>query len=333
VSRPLISIVVPTYNRERILSRTLPSLLDQREPGAEYEVIVVVDGSTDGTLGLLGGRDWGPRLRFVSQPNRGLASARNRGAAEAYGELVLFLDDDMIAAPDLVSVHLQEHGVSRAYLILGQMGLADGVRRSFLKQGVEDWGREFAERVSVPGYRFRFGDIHFGHASIARSLFLDLGRFDESFVAFGNEDYDLGFRLIRRGVEPRFAPRAQALQIYDKNLTRWLRDVRSVGRADVVLAGKHPSIAPELRLSRRETHPLKQMARWSGLAARDPLAPAWTGLAWGLSVAERLALRGGVLSHAQSLLGERSYWRGVRDARWPAAVSGPASLKRAGRAA
>jgi glycosyltransferase involved in cell wall biosynthesis len=333
VSRPLISIVVPTFNRERILRRTLPPLLDQTDSGAAYEVIVVVDGSTDGTLPMLAGRDWGPRLRFVSQPNRGLASARNRGAAEARGELVLFLDDDMIAARDLVSIHLQEHGPSRALLVLGQMGLADGVRRSFLKQGVEDWGREFAARVSSPGYRFGFGDIHFGHASIARSLFLDLGRFDESFVAFGNEDYDLGWRLLHRGVEPRFAPRARALQIYDKTFSRWLRDVRSVGRADVVLSAKHPAITSDLRLSRRETHPLKRMARWSGLAARDPLAPAWTGVGFCLSAAERLALRGGVLSHAQSLLGEREYWRGVRDARRPAAVAGAASLNRAGRAA
>jgi len=142
VSRPLLSIVVPTYNRHRILNRTLPSLLGQEGVGAEYEVIMVVDGSTDGTLAMLKRTEWGSRLRVVAQPNRGQASARNRGAAEARGEILLFLDDDMIAAPDLVAVHVEEHGSSRERVILGDMGLAEGVRRSFLKRGIEEWGRD-----------------------------------------------------------------------------------------------------------------------------------------------------------------------------------------------
>jgi glycosyltransferase involved in cell wall biosynthesis len=333
VSRPSISVIVPTYNRRRILSRTLPSLLDQREPGVEYEVIVVVDGSTDGTLDMLNLQRRGSRLRVVQQPNRGQASARNRGAAEALGEILLFLDDDMIAAPDLISVHREEHGSSRERVVLGQMGLDAGVRRSFLKQGVEDWGKEFAERVSAPGYRFRFDDWHSGHASISRSLFVGAGGFDESFMAYGNEDYDLGFRLIHRGADMRFSPRAVALQIYDKSFSAWLRDVESVGRADVLLAGKHPTIAPALRLSNRETHPAKRLARWSGLRSFDPLAAAWMALAWMLIAAERGSLRGPFLGHAQSLMGERAYWRGVRDARRPAVAAGAGALKQPWRAA
>ena len=328
MSRTLISIVVPTYNRRHILSRTLPSLLGQRDPGAEYEVIVVVDGSTDGTVEMLSRGEWGPRLRIVRQPNRGQARARNRGAAEAQGEILLFLDDDMIAAPDLVSTHREAHGSSRERVVLGQMGLADGVRRSFLKQGVAEWGREFASRVSAPGYTFRFDDWHSGHASISRSLFLGVGGFDESFVAYGNEDYELGLRLIDRRAEMRFEPRAVAEQIYDKTFTAWLRDVRSVGRADVFLAGKHPAISPALRLSGQEAHPLKRLARRSGMSSFDWSAGAWVALTWALIAAERLSLRGAFLSHAQSLMGERAYWRGVRDARRPAAPIGTEALKR-----
>ena len=333
MSRPLVSIIVPTCNRQGILSRTLPALLGQEEPGADYEVIVVVDGSTDGTLEMLRQGKWGSRLRVIPQSNRGQASARNRGAAEALGEILLFLDDDMIAAPDLVSIHCEEHGSSRERVVLGRMGLAAGVRRSFLKQGVEDWGREFAERVSASGYRFRFDDWHSGHASIPRSLFVGLGGFDESFVAYGNEDYDLGWRLIHQGAEMRFSPRAVALQIYDKSFSAWLRDVSCVGRADLVLAEKHPTLAPALRLSCRETHPAKRLARWSGLASFDPMAPAWMALAWMLIVAERCALRGPFLGHAQSLMGERAYWRGVRDARRQMAPTDTGALKRPWRAA
>ena len=137
-----LSIVVPTYNRQRILSRTLPSLLRQNGIGGQYEVIVVVDGSTDGTLAMLKRPDWGTRLRVISQPNRGLAAARNRGAAAARGDILLFLDDDMVASADLVAIHLEEHGTSSQKVVLGALGLADGVRRSFLKEGVAAWSRD-----------------------------------------------------------------------------------------------------------------------------------------------------------------------------------------------
>jgi glycosyltransferase involved in cell wall biosynthesis len=333
MTRPRLSIVVPTYNRRRILSRTLPWLLGQRDPGGAYEVIVVVDGSTDGTLEMLDGARQGERLRVVAQPNRGQAAARNRGAAEARGDILLFLDDDMLAAPDLVSIHLDGHGDARGCVILGRMDLAGGVRRSFLKLGVEAWGREFAARLSAPGYRPRFDDWHSGHASIDRELFLRLGGFDESFAAYGNEDYELGWRLSRQGAEMRFRADAVALQIYDKSFPAWLRDVRCVGRADVMLAGKHPSLAPALRLSRREAHPLKRLARWSGLASLDPLSPAWGALAGILGVAEWTSLRGAALGHAQSLMGERAYWRGVRDARRTSQRSDVGALKRSGRMA
>jgi len=329
----VLSIVVPTYNRRGILRRTLPTLLEQRRAGAEHEVIVVVDGSTDGTLSMLGRPGWGTRLRVIAQPNRGQGRARNRGAAEARGEILLFLDDDMIAAPDLVSIHIEEHGSSRTSVVLGAMGLAGNVRRSFLKRGVEEWGREFAERVSTPGYRFRFDDWHSGHASITRALFRSLGGFDETFVAYGNEDYDLGLRLIQRGIGMRYAARAVALQIYDKDLFAWLRDMRSVGKADVVLSEKHPAIAADLRLSRREAHPLKRLARWCGGSALDPLAPAWTAAACALSLTERLSLSGEFLGHAQSLLGERAYWRGVRDARERRMPAIAEAMRRRGRAA
>ena len=329
----LLSIVVPTYNRQRILSRTLPSLLGQQGVEGKYEVIVVVDGSTDGTLEMLNRPGWGTRLRVMTQSHRGLAAARNRGATAARGEILLFLDDDMMAGADLVAIHVEAHGTASQKVVLGALGLAEGVRRSFLKEGVAAWSRDMERRLSEPGYRLRFDDWSFGHASVSRTLFLDLGGFDESFVSYGNEDYDLGWRLTHRGIEIQFAPRAVARQIYDKNFAAWLQDAYCVGRADVILAEKYPLLAPELRLSRLEAHPLKRLARWSGLASLDPLAPAWMALAGTLMVAECLSLRGTPLSHTQSLMGERAYWRGVRDARYPALPAQAGAMKRPGRAA
>ncbi len=333
MSPPLLTVVVPTFNRKRILERTLPSLMEQTVPRREYEVVVVVDGSADGTLEMLRNRRDEPGLRTVSQKNRGLAAARNRGAREARGEILLFLDDDMIAAPDLVASHRDEHLAPGERVVFGALRLAEGPRLSFLKEGVENWGRELEARLSSPGYRFRFDDCHFGHASIPRRLLLGAGGFDESFTRFGNEDYDLGWRLIQSGTEMTFSPRAVASQIYEKDLFLWLKDCYWVGRADVVLGRKHPSLAAELRLSRRERHPLKRLARLSSRLPVDPLAPVWGAAAAALAALESAGARGRILGRGQSLLGERQYWRGVRDAREDEAAEGAGGGARQGRAA
>jgi glycosyltransferase involved in cell wall biosynthesis len=312
---PFLSVVVPTYNRREILKRTLPSLLEQTARPGGYEILVVVDGSRDQTVEMLEAHREKSRIRTIVQENRGLAAARNRGAEEARGDVVLFLDDDMIASPELVEAHAEEHARPGERVVFGALGLAAEVRRSFLKEGVETWGREMDARLGSPEHRFHFDDCHFGNASIARGLLARAGKFDESFTRFGNEDYDLGWRLIQLGAEMRYAPGARAVQIYDKGLFRWLRDCYCVGLADVVLERKHPSLASQLRFSRRERHPLKRLARLSALLPADPLAPAWGVAAAALAGLEMAGARGGILGHAQSLLGERQYWRGIRDAR------------------
>ena len=311
---PRLSVVVPTYDRRTLLARTLPVLLREVRASGRAEVIVVVDGSRDGTLEMLHGLVDDSTLRVVSQENRGLAAARNRGAAAASSEAVLFLDDDMIPRAGLIAAHLEAHAGSGERVVFGALALADGVRRSFLKMGVKHWGNEVSARLSAPGYRFRFDDCHFGHASITRRLLLGAGGFDETFVRFGNEDYELGWRLIQRGAEMSFLPDAVACQIYDKTLTRWLRDCACVGMADRILVEKHPALAADLRLTTGPAHPLKRLARLSGLAALDPLSPIWGLTELGLATLERLGARGEVLCKAQSLLGERRYWQGVRQA-------------------
>jgi len=315
MSSPRVSIVVPTYNRRRLLAAMLPPLLTQEPASSPYEIVVVVDGSRDGTVEMLREMRAEGRLRFVTQENRGLAAARNRGAREGRGDIVLFLDDDMIAPPGLVDGHVEAHARPGERVVFGGLRLAPGVRRSFLKDGIEAWGAEIDTRLSTPGYRFRFDDCHFGHASIAKSLFLRAGGFDESFVKFGNEDYELGWRLIGMEAEMSYLGRVAVDQVYDKTFRRWLKDCYSVGRADVELERKHRELAADLRLSRRERHPLKRLARWSSLLAVDFTAPAWAAAEMAMAGVERVGGRGRALGHLQSLLGERRYWKGIRDAR------------------
>lgn len=91
-----ISVVIATFNRKQLLARTLPTLLNQDLPPEAYELVVVDDGSTDGTAQLI--RTFQPRckMQILNQSNSGQAIACNKGFLAATGELVLLLDDDIV---------------------------------------------------------------------------------------------------------------------------------------------------------------------------------------------------------------------------------------------
>src|SRR5436190_9767150 len=119
-----ISVVIATYNRRRILSRTLPTVLTQTVAPEDYEVIVVVDGSTDGTAEFLRDQRDHPCLRVVEQPNLGQAAAINAGLIAAGGDIILFLDDDILCPPDLLGKHLHAHRDAEVSLVYGPVLLA-----------------------------------------------------------------------------------------------------------------------------------------------------------------------------------------------------------------
>src|SRR5438034_5872942 len=104
-----ISIIVPTYNRRASLERMLHALADQTYPADRFEVLVIDDGSTDGTVDHLGKLTIPYALRVLQQAHGGPAQARNLGVASAAAPLVLFLDDDVVPASDLVATHVATH--------------------------------------------------------------------------------------------------------------------------------------------------------------------------------------------------------------------------------
>jgi len=101
---PEITVVVPTHQRRRLLARMLEALLDQSVGGERYQVVVVCDGCDDGSAEAArnAARSGGPRLEVIEQPRSGAAAARNRGSAAGSAPGLLFLDDDMIVAHDLL---------------------------------------------------------------------------------------------------------------------------------------------------------------------------------------------------------------------------------------
>ena len=109
--KPNISVVIPTFNRKDTLAKCIRALFEQTYSNNNYEIIVIDDGSTDGTGEMLDTLTANPQclLRYCRQVNRGPAAARNTGIKMAQGGLILFIDDDIIAVPTLLENHFSWH--------------------------------------------------------------------------------------------------------------------------------------------------------------------------------------------------------------------------------
>src|SRR4051794_19573445 len=106
---PHVSVVIPTHNRIERLKRVLVALECQNYALGDFEVIVVSDGSSDGTDEYLRTLTTPLQLHAVAQPNQGVAVARNNGMRKATGDIILFVDDDVVPAPQLITEHVGIH--------------------------------------------------------------------------------------------------------------------------------------------------------------------------------------------------------------------------------
>jgi GT2 family glycosyltransferase len=243
------SVVVPTYRRREVVLRTVRAL--ERQSERDFEAIVVVDGSPDGSAEALRELDVSFPLTVVEQENRGAAAARNAGAALAAGELLLTLDDDMEADPAMLAEHDRSHRAG-ADVVLGDMPVHPDSPPGMLSWGVGEWARLRRERLAAPGAEIRLDDLLTGQLSIARAAFDAVGGFDAEFTReglFGGEDIDFGHRLRVAGYSIVFNPAAVSYQYYDVDPATYLRRAREAGRSDRELVVKHPELAASMGAS------------------------------------------------------------------------------------
>lgn len=234
-----ISVVVPTYNRREIVSRSLQTLFAQDFPSSQFEVIVVVDGSTDGTAEALRALTPGCRFRVIEQENRGLAGARNTGFRAAESDLVLFLDDDMRCDPGLVSAHVKAHRESGSVVVFGALFLSADSKANLASECFKrEIGAFHLRHRSDPTAQWQVTDCVFSNSSIPRAMLAAAGGFDEQFRM--REDLELGIRLRESGVRMVYIGDAIAYQFYDKTGADLLADAKRFAIADVRLARKHP---------------------------------------------------------------------------------------------
>lgn len=243
----LVSVIIPCFNGERTLARTLESVLEQRH--ANFEALIVDDGSTDSTRDIaaaFAARD--PRLRLIDQPNFGVAAARNAGIAAARGAFLAPLDADDIWAPDKLAMQLGR---------FQELGANVGVVYCWFDYVDEDDG------VFSGGFRFSFeGDVlehlcevdfvgNGSNAMMRTALVREVGGYDSSLrarQAEGCEDWKLSLLLAER---TRFAVVERPLVGYrilaGSMSRRTLASTRSAMLVSDEFAERRPEYAMKLR--------------------------------------------------------------------------------------
>jgi glycosyltransferase involved in cell wall biosynthesis len=272
-----VSAIIPTFNRRQLVTRAIDSALAQTVP--IDEIVVIDDGSTDGTDALLLSR-YGDRIRYHWQPNAGVSAARNRGMAMARGRHFALLDSDDIWLPQKTAVQLQ---LLRDHPDFG-LALCDVVRTDSDDRDVEIFHRR--EVIRQDGWVLRWIIHHpaLVPASVLmkREVYEDIGGFDETLRTA--EDLDFHLRAARRwqiGVVEQ--PLVRALRGHDDGLsaTAGTYDdyLRVIERA---IAEAADSVPPAER-NRALAGAYARNAR--GMLMHDRRADAWrlARKAWGLS--------------------------------------------------
>jgi glycosyltransferase involved in cell wall biosynthesis len=267
VATPLLSVVVPTLNRRESVLRLLRALETQSLPASDYEAIVVVDGSTDGTAEAIDAHRAPFALRRVSLPRSGRAAARNAGARAAAAPIVQFLDDDMEPSPGMVAAHLERHRRGDATGVVGAVPIVvpDGAS-SVVRYRARGFARKL-ERLAGRRDALHFNDVFAGNVSMARETLLAAGGYDEGFRVYGHEDYELSLRLTRAGHRFVYEPAALAQQHYEKTFRELAADVQSEGRTAAEFARRHPDAVSSLSLGAFSRRSLVARARLALLLA------------------------------------------------------------------
>jgi GT2 family glycosyltransferase len=258
---PRISVIVPTFQRAGLLSLCIESF-DAQADAPDFEVVVVDDGSTDDTATALAAlsadRPW---LRWSSQPaNRGPAAARNRGVSEARADLLLFVDDDVVASHDLLHTHLRLHDAAgdEQLAVLGRVDWHPSVDVTPFMRWLDRSGLQFAydtwlrEGPVPPAAAFYTANL-----SLSRRVVIDAGGFDERFPYAAYEDLELATRLTGRGLHMDYRPAALAYHRRAIDLATFRQRMTRVGESAELMHAVAPGfVIDDRELLARRSGPL-----------------------------------------------------------------------------
>jgi glycosyltransferase involved in cell wall biosynthesis len=329
---PLVSIVIPTYRRPDALLETLQNLLKLDYPADRFEVIIVDDGSEDETPQVYSGMESAfSALIYHGQRNGGAARARNAGAGIASGEILIFLDDDMIVPPSLIRQHLEALDYFGDCIVCGYREFAPrlaevlkqspfGRFRLEVEPRQEGWDLEkkITGRLVGDCVEHKDGGITANNLAVRREDFLGVGGFDEDFPHAGYEDQELahrarmaGFRcLINYGLKAWNNDRRLTLRQFCERQRRGALSAAVIALKYPDLWMQRPLLQENCRM--RFDDSLRVIAK--KLAKTVLASPVGLVLLYGVvAVLERVWPHSALLPRCYTIMGGLYVFRGIRE--------------------
>lgn len=225
-----VSIIIPTFNGALRIGNCL-NALRQQMGHRDVEILVVNDGSTDNTAEVVGHY---PGVRLISQANAGPAAARNRGAAEARGSIILFTDDDCVPMPDWLGAMLQPFQDPE---VVGAKGVYRTHQRRLAARFVQiEYEDRYRLMAGLPSIDF----IDTYSAAFRRDRFLEMSGYDTSFPVACAEDIELSYRMSARGWKMKFVPDAIVYHTHPDSFLRYLKKKYKFAFWRVLAVRKNP---------------------------------------------------------------------------------------------
>lgn len=246
-----VSVIIPTYNRKSSLQITLDLLKKQTWSHERIEVIVVDDGSMDDTPSIAV-QAFPYKFKYIRQENQGSAAARNRGAEESHGDILVFIDDDILLEPEYIAGLIEEHNHFNRIVGMGtclpylneKSSVFERIQFSSILPLTEKRESEFVD----------YQDCVTNNLSVRYQDFYKIGKMQD--VAGDGPtwwgDIDFGYRAHLDGF--RFRRSAKAICYHNDNSTRDLRSSKQraykVSQMAVLLIQKYPEMLPDLPMFR-----------------------------------------------------------------------------------
>lgn len=243
-----VSVLLATHQRLPVLLECLEGFARQTLPRGSFEVIVIDDGSRDGTAEALASLRLPVPFSGLSVPPGGAAKARIAGLPRARGEFVLFVNDDTIPDPDLVRAHLAAHAElgPKPVSVLGSFRQPVEHLDNALMHLLDRSTLLFGYPAFEPGSTIAGRHYYTCNASTPRAAIEAVGGFDPAFWHYGCEDTDLGLRLEDHGLPLVYRPECGALHRHFLRPADMRRRQPLVAFAHVKLIQKHPRVLDEV---------------------------------------------------------------------------------------
>lgn len=239
------SVVIPTFRRKASIGEVIEPLLQDPATG---EIVVVIDGSQDGTLEYL--TAWAERddrIRPIYQPNAGQEAARQRGIEASHFDIVVLLDDDVRAEVGLIGSHVRHHANADRLLVLGYMPVIVPKRREPGQVATFLYAQDYEATCKLYELDSRNVTTHLwaGNMSLRRDVAIEIGMLSSTKLGY-HEDMRFGMRCQRSGVAGVFDRSLLAHHSHSRSVAKFALECRLSGEGRATLSVEYPELRNEI---------------------------------------------------------------------------------------